>query len=820
MSDKKIRILQCPSDLQGVGHMRNIWPAQSLSKHFGDEFEVEINHQPNMDNLSYLKQFDIIHFHRHLGAYETMERVFAELKAAGVTLIMDIDDFWEPPTTHPLYQIVKSEKLTEKIIETIKISDYVTTTTDIFASYIKKYNKNVIVIPNAVDMNHQMWKSEVTPNLTDKCRISWIGGSCYDKNTEILTENGFKFFKDLLKDEKVACLNPNTNELEYHLPNGYIKEKYKGKLQCGKNSTIDYAVSPNHNMYVSVAENLTAKKLNFSLIQSEKVFRKNMHFKKDAIWNGEEQIYFTIPALQENKEILDTFKDNDTLCVVVKKKSVLSKHKTDKIVNMNLWLKFFGFWVAEGWTSSTDGSFQVGVAQKKDNGYLKEIFNTLKELGYNPIYTKDTFQIRVFDKQLWDYLRQFGKAHEKFIPKELLNLPKEQLEIFLDWYLKGDGSKENGGKRFDKRINKDKKQRGIVSYKSERQRGYTTSKALADNIQEICLKIGVVSTITNRGLRNSIMKDGRNVIAKHDAYVISIGSNGIRSRKTPLLKSENQFEIDYNDFIYCVNVPNNIIFIRRNGKTMWCGNSHFHDLKLLEKSMTMLHNNKALEDKFQIVMCGFDIRGNITEIAQDGSRNTRNITPEETIWLKFEEIFTNKYSHVRDDKEYMKWLKKIKREEYPGEYTKNYVRRWTLPLTQYGKHYDYCDVCLAPIDSVDVTRTDKGQIVNQVNYFNEVKSELKIIEAGMKKKCLIAQDFGIYKQLLTNGENGILIDDNKDGWYKAIRKVIQEPEYRQMLAENLHNFVKDKYELKNVTTFRAEIYKKVLQDKKVEVPVV
>jgi hypothetical protein len=212
-------------------------------------------------------------------------------------------------------------------------------------------------------------------------------------------------------------------------------------------------------------------------------------------------------------------------------------------------------------------------------------------------------------------------------------------------------------------------------------------------------------------------------------------------------------------------------------------------------------------------MCGFDTRGTITEIRPDGSKSTRNIQPHETIWMKFEEIFTANYKETSKDPEYFKWLSKIKREDYPDQYTKNYIRRWTLPLTQYGKHYDYCDVCLAPIDAIDRYKTEKGQIINRVNYFNEVKSELKIIEAGMKKKALIAQDFGIYKELLKDGETGILIKDNKDGWYKAMKKVIQDPEYRQMLADNLHNFVKDKYDLKNVTTQRAEIYKSLVKEK-------
>ena len=30
--------------------------------------------------------------------------------------------------------------------------------------------------------------------------------------------------------------------------------------------------------------------------------------------------------------------------------------------------------------------------------------------------------------------------------------------------------------------------------------------------------------------------------------------------------------VDYNGMIHCVEVPNNIIMVRRNGKPMWCGN--------------------------------------------------------------------------------------------------------------------------------------------------------------------------------------------------------------------------------------------------------
>ena len=202
MNKKKIRILLICSDLHGVGHFRSIWPAQAMEKHFGSEVEVEINPQPNVENIAYFQSFDIVHFHRHIGAYENSEKLFPKIRENGTILIMDIDDFWEPPSTHPLYELVKSEKLSEKISKNLTLVDHVTTTTEVFANYIRKYNKNVSVIPNALNMDHQMWKSEVVENVSNKCRISWVGGASHMYDLELMRP-GFQqlWANKVLKDK-------------------------------------------------------------------------------------------------------------------------------------------------------------------------------------------------------------------------------------------------------------------------------------------------------------------------------------------------------------------------------------------------------------------------------------------------------------------------------------------------------------------------------------------------------------------------------------------------------------------------------------------
>ena len=58
------------------------------------------------------------------------------------------------------------------------------------------------------------------------------------------------------------------------------------------------------------------------------------------------------------------------------------------------------------------------------------------------------------------------------------------------------------------------------------------------------------------------------------------------------------------------------------------GSSHLHDLMLMNKNITRFLREK--KDDTQFVLCGFDIRGNITEFNREtGEQKTRKIKPEE-----------------------------------------------------------------------------------------------------------------------------------------------------------------------------------------------
>ena len=231
------------------------------------------------------------------------------------------------------------------------------------------------------------------------------------------------------------------------------------------------------------------------------------------------------------------------------------------------------------------------------------------------------------------------------------------------------------------------------------------------------------------------------------------------------------------------------------------GSSHLHDIQLLDQSFNKL---LPIKDKIQYVLCGFDTRGTVTEInSKTGEHNKRNILPHETVWAKYENIFTQNHSIISE--EYKKYLLDYTQDEYINANEESYLRVWTKPVNSYARNYSKFDVSLAPIKN---------------HMFNRMKSQLKVIEAGFYKKALIATNLGPYtidlKHCLNNGNfvdgNAMLVDENRNhsDWAKYIEKLVKNPNLVKDMGERLYETVKDTYDLNKVTKDRAEFYKSIL----------
>jgi glycosyltransferase involved in cell wall biosynthesis len=213
---------------------------------------------------------------------------------------------------------------------------------------------------------------------------------------------------------------------------------------------------------------------------------------------------------------------------------------------------------------------------------------------------------------------------------------------------------------------------------------------------------------------------------------------------------------------------------------------------------------KPIQNKLQYYLCGFDVRGVVTEINQEtGEQKQRPIRPDETVWARYEELFTDNYKIISED--YKSFLMKFEEKEFLESQNENYVRVWTRPVNSYAKNYSKFDISLAPIKN---------------HMFNRMKSQLKVIEAGFYKKALIASQVGPYtldlKHALNQGQftngNALLVSENNNhsDWAKNIKKLVDNPNMIEDLGNQLYETVKDKYSLVTVSIERSQFYKSII----------
>lgn len=80
--------------------------------------------------------------------------------------------------------------------------------------------------------------------------IEWVYG-CLSEDTEILTENGYKLFKDISKNEKICVYDKDNNSFSYEIPKNWSSYQVENE-ECYsiKSDKTDQIVSKNHRCLV------------------------------------------------------------------------------------------------------------------------------------------------------------------------------------------------------------------------------------------------------------------------------------------------------------------------------------------------------------------------------------------------------------------------------------------------------------------------------------------------------------------------------------------------------------------------------------------
>lgn len=323
---------------------------------------------------------------------------------------------------------------------------------------------------------------------------------CHDEATELLTSNGWISYRNITEDTLIATLDPKSKETVYQKPTDIFTMSYEGTMHRYKNRYTDCLVSPNHRMMVRRPQ------------ADQYSFVKSKDFKSTGY------DFFRISG--ENYR--EDFEINDD------------------------WLRLFA-WINSDGSIDKRGNVLIyqaeGSKEKRIRDLLKRLDinhhsyfreRTVKAVaGRDLIKSTNKHWVFTLNKKHSKKALEFIHLHlnDKYeIPEILHNCSTRQIDVYINEYILGDGTRKEEDSSF-----------AIYGIKS-----------VLDQLQHILVTNGYYAKV------KQVPRDGSYVLYSH--------------KKETMHAPEKSIE-EYKGIIWCVEVPNSNFFTRRNGKLSIHGNS-------------------------------------------------------------------------------------------------------------------------------------------------------------------------------------------------------------------------------------------------------
>ena len=377
------------------------------------------------------------------------------------------------------------------------------------------------------------------PDLMISCPTTW----CYSEDTEVLTKRGWLRFSevDIATDE--FATRSKVGLFEWQIATGINRTPYSGKMVHLHSDTIDQLVTPDHRCLISMGPGSSQPRKEYIKRARELLEHHGAHERIPVTsrWEGGEVVADRTFVHQETRGLPRNLSmTGDQFCA------------------------FMGAYLAEGFTSERTAYITQAIDGK---GYWQYLGLLSDILGRPPGYYGDSFGVSCVP--LVDYLTQFGTASEKFIPDEIMNAPARQLEIFWRFFMAGDGNA-----------------RGTTLY--------TSSKRMADQLQAIGQRIGLSVTIDADDRRGREIHFGdRTAVTNHINYRLGITRSHVRRFECS--------EVEYRGEVGCVQVPNTVLYVRRNGRPCWSGNTPEQVAEFQGMFDTLLAGNLTLKSRVRFM---------------------------------------------------------------------------------------------------------------------------------------------------------------------------------------------------------------------------
>lgn len=341
--------------------------------------------------------------------------------------------------------------------------------------------------------------------------------ACYDEKTEVLTSGGWKSWSDVTMGDALATRSPE-GVLEYQLPTALTGPlPYRGRMYRVQSGMVDLLVTPNHRMLACVTTDLAGReRTNYQLISAEELGGRTHAYVKDATWLGGRR---------------STKLDRDVMALL-------------------------GFAIGDGCLAKHTRKLVFHLRRPRKILWLHDL---VSRLGWQITqHAVDRWHVALPEEHLplfrgmyyWGRDRNGDPAKLKQIPEgALLAWDRPALEALLSGLIQSDGHISRTATSFD-----------------------SASRRLAAQFQQLCLHVGWAAHV------NYTTDDGN---PRHEPLTrCTVIRRGLRPEVNRALTAKSCWVENWSGTVYCAQVPNGTLYVRRNGKPVWSGNSILYHAKM------------------------------------------------------------------------------------------------------------------------------------------------------------------------------------------------------------------------------------------------
>ena len=358
--------------------------------------------------------------------------------------------------------------------------------------------------------------------------FTWVGWhpNCYSDDSEVLTNRGWKLFKDVFDDDLILSLNPTNRTPEWVESTNRQCYRSNGDMIHFFNKSLDCLVTPEHNMVY-----LNKNDGRIKNCQAKEYTKGKGAFYRGCEYESEDVAFYEIDNIK---------------------------------IPFDLFCEFMGYWLSDG---STMGNAGVVISQQEGEPARDRIVNCVKRIGFEPHLDKQ--KVAFYSTPIRNYLKIFGKCSHKFIPSVIKNASVRQIRIFLNAFMLCDGYRRpcksfvgNHGTEF-------KSDKDEILY-------FTVSERMAGDLSELILKSGNRPSFSVNKAGVSHKSNGSIITSNYDCYSI----RECYSVTATVFHKEIQH---YDGFVYDLTLEkNHIMYIRRNGKCFWGSNCRCYKIPILK----------------------------------------------------------------------------------------------------------------------------------------------------------------------------------------------------------------------------------------------